>query len=146
MTARTTLRRRVPARLIPATNVPAAGWHQVRVALTYRVSDVFAVAVEIPTTSGPVTWLLSRELLAEGLDACCGIGDVQVYPDLLDDTATWIELRDPSGRIGPALLRFCRADLERFLDNTDAMVPAGTEATRINWTRELDLLAGGEVA
>jgi hypothetical protein len=142
MTARTTLRRHITTRLIPATDVPAPGWHVVRVALTYRVSDPFAVAVEIPTAPAPVTWLLSRELLAEGLDACCGIGDVMVYPDVLTDAVTWIELRDSSNQIGPALLRFGRADLERFLDNTDAMVPVGTEATRINWDRELSLLAG----
>ncbi|MEV7091809.1 SsgA family sporulation/cell division regulator [Amycolatopsis sp. NPDC051045] len=142
MTARTTLRRHITTRLIPATDVPALGWHVVRVALTYRVSDPFAVAVEIPTTPTPVTWLLSRELLAGGLDACCGIGDVTVYPDVLTDAVTWVELRDSSNRIGPALLRFRRADLERFLDNADAMVPAGTEAARINWDRELSLLAG----
>lgn len=146
MTARTTLRRRVPARLVPATNRPTAGWHQVRVTLTYRASDPFAVAMEIPATPAPVTWLLSRELLADGLDAYCGIGDVTVYPELSDDAATWVELRDPAGRIGSALLRFGRADLERFLDNADAIVPAGTEAARINWTRELELLAGGEAA
>lgn len=142
MTARTTLRRLVQVQMTycPAGQAAYDGLCK-PVSLIYRVSDPFAVSLDIPDGGVVVTWLLSRELLADGLDTASGLGDVEVHPDLFDDAVVWVCLFHTDGS-GFVLLGFARADLERFLDDTDLMVPAGTEAGRINWTRELALLAG----
>ncbi|MFF4592433.1 SsgA family sporulation/cell division regulator [Amycolatopsis sp. NPDC001319] len=142
MTARTTLRRRLTAGTVicPAGGPALDGGHRT-VTVTYRVSDPFAVELDVPDGPISVVWLLSRDLLADGLNAPAGIGDIEVTPATKDDAVTWVTLHDPQST-GSCNLAFKRAELERFLDESDAMVPAGTEATRINWDRELALLAG----
>lgn len=142
MTARTTLRRRLTAGTVicPAGGPAVDGGHRT-VTVTYWVSDPFAVELDVPDGPISVVWLLSRDLLADGLNAPAGIGDVEVTPATKNDAVTWVTLHDPHSA-GSCNLAFKRAELERFLDESDAMVPAGTEATRINWDRELALLAG----
>ena len=142
MTARTTLRRRLTAGTVicPAGGPALDGGHRV-VTVTYRASDPFAVELDVPDGAISVVWLLARDLLADGLTAPAGIGDVEVTPAAKDDAVVWVMLHDPEG-CGSCNLAFRRAELERFLDESDAMVPAGTEAARINWGRELALLAG----
>lgn len=142
MTARTALRRRLTAGTVicPAGAPALDGGHRT-ITLTYRVSDPFAVELDVPDGAISVVWLISRELLTEGMNHGIGPGDVYITPAVKDDAVIWIALFDPEGS-GSCHLAFKRADLERFLDDSDAMVPAGTEATRINWDRELALLAG----
>ena len=143
MTARTVLRRRLVAK---TTSCPAgraaydAGTRSVL--LTYRKRDPFAVQLEVPSGATFVVWLLSRDLLADGLNGPAGLGDVAVNPDVFDpDTYVWVCLFDPAGS-GSVQLGFHRADLERALDEMDAIVPAGTEPDLIDWDREWRLLAG----
>ncbi|WIV60013.1 SsgA family sporulation/cell division regulator [Amycolatopsis nalaikhensis] len=141
MTARAVLKRPMDIRL---THCPGGGG-RTQVTLVYRVSDPYAVQLDIPDHGVVVSWLLSRDLLADGLDGGAGLGDVRVSPVLFDGAGVLVELVNPDGP-GSVVLRFARADLERFLDDTDAMVPVGTEASRIDWERELRALAGGEAA
>ncbi|HEY3479654.1 MAG TPA: SsgA family sporulation/cell division regulator [Streptomyces sp.] len=142
MTARTTLRRRLTAgTVICPTGGPVLDGGNRTVTITYRVSDPFAVELDVPDGPISVLWLLARDLLADGLTIPSGIGDVEVTPSTRTDVVVWVTLHDPQSA-GSCNLAFKRAELERFLDDSDAMVPAGTEATRINWDRELSLLAG----
>lgn len=72
-------------------------------------------------------WIVSRDLLATGLDRAVGLGDVSVLPDLSvdsDDTCVELVLSTPSGR---AALLIDRVDLDSFLTRTFRDVPAGQE-------------------
>lgn len=79
-------------------------------------------------------WVIGRDLIADGLVAPAGLGDVHVYPC---GRATNIELHS-----GPdyALLTVATADLARFLNATCDLVPLGSEVPGINWNAIAGLL------
>lgn len=94
--------------------------------LAYDPSDPFAVAVSMRTDGGPtVEWVVSRELLAAGLHAPAGDGDVGIWPSTNRGAeVVCVSLSSPDGQ---ALLFGRHADVAEFLDRTFAEVPAGTE-------------------
>ena len=72
-------------------------------------------------------WIVSRDLLATGLDRAVGLGDVSVLPDLSvdsDDTCVELVLSTPRGL---AAILIDRVDLDSFLTRTFRDVPAGQE-------------------
>jgi Streptomyces sporulation and cell division protein, SsgA len=82
----------------------------------------------------PAHWIISRDLVADGLLAPAGIGDVRIFPH---NGGTAIELH-----AGPdhALLTVDSAELARFLDATRAVVPLGGEIPAIDWSDLTGLL------
>jgi hypothetical protein len=114
----------------------------VPVVLRYDITDPYAVVLDITTEAGPVIWQVSRDLLAEGLHYGVGDGDVYVAPDSEDANRVWVVLSAPTGT---AYLAFARNELAAVLEQTNTLVPPGTESDRIDWDRELTLL-GGEAA
>ena len=78
------------------------------------------------TDGGPtVEWVVSRELLAAGLHAPAGEGDVGIWPSTNRGAeVVCVSLTSPDGQ---ALLFGRHADVAEFLDRTFAEVPAGTE-------------------
>ncbi|RZQ64209.1 SsgA family sporulation/cell division regulator [Amycolatopsis suaedae] len=108
--------------------------------LSYRASDPWAVRLAVHTDAGWVGWSFARSLLADGLNGRAGEGDVTVFPHRHGEPFVHVILSSPTGT---ASLRFDRAGVEAFLDRADKAVPEGTEASHVDWTRELDLLAGG---
>lgn len=75
----------------------------------------------------PAHWIIGRDLIADGLAAPAGIGDVRFFPT--GGATTFVELH-----AGPdyALLTVATDDLARFLDATRAMVPLGSEVPTIS--------------
>jgi hypothetical protein len=126
--------------------VGPTSWTEVPALLCYDASDPFAVRVafgdpldgdDALDPDDGVTWLLSRELLQAGLDRPAGEGDVRLWPAHAASDAMYLHLRAPSGE---ALFELSRASVIAFLRRTEALVPLGTEAARLELDDELDLL------
>jgi len=103
------------------------------VELGYRTSDPYALHAQfsqdgIPTSS----WLLARDLLAQGLIATetapAGMGSVSIWRD--EDPDYLLVML--SGSEGEALLAAPAEPVERFLQATRALVPFGAESDLID--------------
>jgi hypothetical protein len=121
----------------------------VAVSLSWRPDDPYAI--EMVFTRDPadpdkrgwrstVGWLMSRELLTEGLSSPAGQGDVRVRPYPGDWEVTVIELHGPTGS---ALFEFDTADLADFLDDTYDQVPDGAEDLIADLDDEIEWLLDG---
>lgn len=112
----------------------------IKLTFEYDQRDPFTVSLFIPSPRSKTNteWVLARELLADGRLGIEGPGgDVTVAPGA-DPGEVLIDLLSPSGH---AVLWVADEDLVQFLTAAYELVPAGTEASRINWARELpDLL------
>src|SRR5205085_2053874 len=116
-----------------------------RVTLRYRADDPLAVRMLFPaeysldteTVGEEIIWVFARHLLATGLDAPAGPGDVHIRPTL--GRRVMVELRAAEG---VALLQFAAADLRRFLWHSYVAVPEGTEADHLDPDRALAELLG----
>lgn len=119
---RNVLRQPVRARLI----TPDHAGLGLRPALRYSDAEPFAVHIDFPahvsTDGEKVTWTFARTLLAEGLRAPAGIGDVRVRPCGRSRTA--VEFHTPQGA---AVIRFPTTSLRRFLQRSYAVVEPGKE-------------------
>lgn len=98
----------------------------VRTILRYTPDDPLAVHIDFPAGASAddadVTWSFARTLLAEGLAAPAGIGDVHLWP--CGPAHTVVELRSPHGM---AMIRFDTPTLRRFLRRSNAVVALGGE-------------------
>ncbi|WP_399896130.1 SsgA family sporulation/cell division regulator [Streptomyces sp. BBFR51] len=117
-----------------------ARWLSPELALTlscefsYAEQDPFAVTLVLDTDSEcPVRWVLSRDMLADGLSARSGEGDVVLWPlyDLPDGEASSFCLRLVNTHT--ALFEIPAEPVAQWLDHTYAMVPRGTEMDGVNW-------------
>lgn len=99
--------------------------------LCFRSTDPYTVRAVFTGAHTMSTWLLGRELLAQGVnavaDAPAGTGDVQVWRDD-DPEYTLISL---SGVEGSALLAAPTEPLLRFIAATEALVPIGSESDKM---------------
>ncbi len=99
--------------------------------LSFRTADPYTVRAVFSGAHTMSTWLLGRELLAQGVhataDAPAGDGDVQVWRDD-DPDYTLVSL---SGVEGSALLAAPTEPLVRFLAATESLVPVGSESDRM---------------
>ncbi|MCP2248768.1 SsgA family sporulation/cell division regulator [Lentzea aerocolonigenes] len=90
--------------------------------LLYQADDPFAVTMNFHAGGAVATWIMGRDLLAEGLVAPAGEGDVRLRPhagrvlvlELISDRHVTV-FRVPAGT------------LRKFLDATYRLVPPGTE-------------------
>jgi hypothetical protein len=96
----------------------------VQVELRYDTRDPYAVVAAFRTgRAGWVEWVFSRDLLADGLLADAGEGDVRIRPATDDPEIVIFELNSPSGH---ALFETSAHRLAEFLDSTyDIVVPGG---------------------
>jgi Streptomyces sporulation and cell division protein, SsgA len=92
----------------------------------YLSADPYAVTLSFRTDGGQwITWSFARDLIEFGLNEPTGLGDVRVRPDLSPDPDVLvIELESPDGY---AVVEMKRADIERFLDGAERIVPFGAE-------------------
>ncbi len=74
----------------------------------HAVTLAFRVGRDVP----PVVWNVARDLLAAGLLAPAGLGDVTVLPDPTNPDLSELVLSSPGGR---ACLRFTTAQVAAFL-------------------------------
>lgn len=97
--------------------------------LTYTTNDPLAVSLAFPPPSAeqaPTTWVFSRELLAAGLQARAGEGDVVVRPT--GRHRVLVTLTSPSGRVRSELER---APVEAFISESYALLPAPEESAAL---------------
>jgi Streptomyces sporulation and cell division protein, SsgA len=118
---------------------PDDGPSQVSVAMLYDTADPFAVHAQFQVAlDQQITWVFSRELLAEGLDRASGDGDVRIWPNLDEGRdVVGIALRSPDGE---ALLQAGAEGLVDFLTATYALCPRGRESSHLEIDRALDAL------
>lgn len=104
--------------------------------LRYNVLEPFAVRASFALPDSPaVEWVLSRDVLREGLIMPSGLGDIRVLPTA-DGIA--IELISPQGR---AVLVGQVAPMVEFVQRMFAAVPDGHEDEFFSIDAELDMLA-----
>jgi hypothetical protein len=110
--------------------------------LEYTSSDPFAVVAVFRTSHSPIRWVFGRDLLAEGLFAPAGHGDVHVWPclDTRGHAVVLIELNSPDGE---ALLQAASREVSEFLQRTFELVPRGTEEMQVDVDDTLLQLLGG---
>ncbi|MEV1019594.1 SsgA family sporulation/cell division regulator [Streptomyces sp. NPDC050264] len=122
----------VEARLVAAAprmaSIPAR--------LAYDARDPFAVRMSFPapaTLEGvEVCWTFARELLTSGVTEAVGAGDVRVRPYGYDRTV--LEFHAPEGT---AIVHIRTGELERFLSDSAALVPAGEEYLHVDMDGDL---------
>ncbi|WP_055531533.1 SsgA family sporulation/cell division regulator [Streptomyces graminilatus] len=111
------------------------------VTLRYDSTDPLAVQIvfprEVSADGEAVTWAFCRTLLEEGLDSPTGIGEVHLWP--CGPIHTVVELHSPHGL---AVVRFRKAQLQRFLNRSYGIVAPGTENLAPAVERGLTLLLG----
>ncbi|GAA3438268.1 SsgA family sporulation/cell division regulator [Kutzneria kofuensis] len=97
----------------------------VAVELRYDTRDPYAVtaAFRVPPT-GSVVWCFARDLLADGLIAEAGLGDVRIRPAAADPALVDLTISSPAGLA--TFVAFAE-DLADFLDDTYDLVPPGAE-------------------
>lgn len=102
----------------------------VRARWGYDPADPWAVSLTLRARRRWVLWRFDRELLAAGLRARAGLGDVRIEPF---GDAVLVELRSPDGH---ALLYLPGVDVARLLAASYRRVPPGGE--HLDWD-ELDI-------
>ena len=105
--------------------------------LEYDTLDPYAVAVVLHAGPSAVRWLFGRDLLADGLLARCGDGDVRVGP-AADPALIVVELTSPDGA---AVLEAPAKEIAAFLDRTYDVVPAGSESDWFDFELEFEKLS-----
>ena len=113
--------------------------------LYYSRQDPYAVRMSFDAAMDePVIWTFDRDMLAAGLDAPEGIGDIRTWPSAGSVSAETeagagekilnIVLGPPSGC---ARFEVDAAAIEAFLTRTYELVPAGQESACLNLDAEL---------
>ncbi|WP_157970569.1 SsgA family sporulation/cell division regulator [Nakamurella deserti] len=119
----------------PMVSVTGAAEEPVTATLRYSASEPFLVRANFRLTGGrTVDWVLSRELLREGVVMASGIGDIRFFPG---DDGLLVELRSHQGR---AFLYGELHPAQDFVRQMYALVPEDTEDRFYSLDAELDLL------
>ncbi|MFE7752185.1 SsgA family sporulation/cell division regulator [Streptomyces sp. NPDC057428] len=101
---------------------------------SYADQDPFAVTLVLDADGvRPVRWVLSRDLLADGLTARSGTGDVMVWPvhDLPDGETSSFCLRLVNTHA--VVFEIAAEPVAQWLARTYTMVPRGTEMDGADW-------------
>ena len=103
----------------------------VQAVLAYNPVDPFAVTATFLTATGDVVWTFARDLLADGLSAPVGEGDVHIWPsvDASGRTMLIIELCSPDGEL---VAHAVSQDIHRFVTRALVVLPAGMESSRMD--------------
>lgn len=121
-------------------------WTEVPALLCYDPADPFAVRIafgevgdggEVDADEADVAWLVSRELLQQGLNGPAGDGDIRLWPARTASDVLFLHLRAPSGE---ALFELSRATVAGFLAQSEKLVASGTEDQLLDLDLELELL------
>jgi hypothetical protein len=112
--------------------------------LRYDPEDPFAVALAIGVECGePVIWTFARDLLAAGVSAPSGEGDITIEPDLtgsFDDADRTLRITLATDCLATMLASSDR--VVEFLVETYAIVPTGSELDRVDLDAEIAALLG----
>jgi hypothetical protein len=117
--------------------VPEHGAVPLVASLDYCADDPYAVKMAFHVgTDEPVEWIFARELLAAGLQAPAGEGDVQVWPQ--DGDASDILNIALSSPFGEAHFQAPKSATAEFLRSTYQIIPEGSETDFLNVDSELE--------
>jgi hypothetical protein len=117
---------------------PRAPAVPVHVELRYDTRDPFAVVAAFRTgRAGWVEWVFSRDLLADGLLAEAGEGDVRIRPAANDPEVVIFELSSPSGH---AVFETSAHRLADFLDRSYDIVVPGAEILWLDFDNAVEHL------
>ncbi|ONI83166.1 sporulation protein SsgA [Actinosynnema sp. ALI-1.44] len=109
---------------------------RIQVDLGYDTRDPYAVTAEFHTGKGAVHWVFARSLLADGLIATAGLGDLRITP-AADPALVVFELSAPGGT---AILEAAADDLADFLDRTYERIPPSQEHAWFDFDHEMSKL------
>ncbi|SDX55637.1 Streptomyces sporulation and cell division protein, SsgA [Amycolatopsis xylanica] len=104
--------------------------------LRYDPADPYAVFIGFHTGRGTVRWMFGRDLLADGLLAPAGEGDVIVRP-ATHPALVLVELNTPGGS---AVLEAPADQLAAFVNRTYEVVAPGEEQACFDFDLELSKL------
>jgi hypothetical protein len=105
--------------------------------LRYDPADPFAVSLAIGTDCGePVIWTFARDLLAAGITAPSGEGDITIEPDTGEERVLHITLATDC----MATMIASSDRVVEFLVETFALVPTGAELDRVDLDAEIAAL------
>jgi hypothetical protein len=111
--------------------VETTGWirtgedaETVEVHLSYHPADPCAVTVAVTGDGHDHTWVLGRDLLADGLRSSVPVGEGVVH---VHATSVLTELAFTGARREPLVLRLPWWNTREFVRMTHAVVPTGTE-------------------
>jgi hypothetical protein len=115
---------------------------QLDAGLHYDLHDPFAVTAAFCAGVSPISWVFSRDLLAEGLFAPCGEGDVRIWPfvDQVGNAVLVIQLSSPEGE---ALLQARSSEVCEFIQASRQIVAPGTESELVDLDSVIANLLGG---
>ncbi len=123
-----------------APRTPAA---PVQVELRYDTRDPYAVVAAFRTGRvGWVEWVFSRDLLADGLLARAGEGDVRIQPGSGNPEIVVLELSSPSGH---AVFEANAQRLAEFLDASYDIILPGNETLWMNVDDALDQMISNDL-
>ncbi len=110
--------------------------------LRYDPADPFAVSLAIGVECGePVVWTFARDLLAAGLTAPAGEGDITVEPDhaaSMDEAVRLVRITLATDCM--ATMVTSSDPITEFLLETFALVPTGSELDRVDLDAEIAAL------
>lgn len=105
--------------------------------LRYDVTDPYAITLLFDNgAAGTIEWIFARNLLAAGMRAPCGDGDVRIWP-AEGRNQVFIQLSSPSGR---AVFAAMTGRIGPFLEQTRRLVPYGAESGLLDLDSTLRLL------
>jgi Streptomyces sporulation and cell division protein, SsgA len=111
------------------------------VSLYYSPRDPYAVRMAFHVgTDEPNEWTFARDLLAEGLQTCAGVGDVQMWPSSSETAADSILNLQLVSPTGSARIQVPAAEVATFLGRTYRLVQLGEESSAIDIDAELSFL------
>jgi sporulation and cell division protein SsgA len=114
----------------------------VRVRMSWSPADPFVVEMRFDADhqKGPdPVWIVSRDLLVQGVIRPVGIGDVRVFPDSHDLLPEEIGLVLDNGQLH-AEFWFDALELQLFLSNTLTRCPLGDETAWVDLDAEIAAL------
>lgn len=118
----------------------ATGEAELDAELRYDPTDPFAVSLAIGVDCGePVVWTFARDLLAAGITAPAGEGDITVEPDPVAEASERL-LRITLATDCLATMVTSADRAVEFLVETYAAVPTGAELERIDFDAEIEAL------
>lgn len=127
---------------LPLVVTTGTGEAELDAELRYDPADPFAVSLAIGVECGePVIWTFARDLLAAGVSAPTGEGDITIEPDHMsssDETGPMLRITLATDCLATMVTNAWR--VTEFLVETFALVPTGAELDRVDLDAEIAAL------
>ncbi|MFD0161118.1 SsgA family sporulation/cell division regulator, partial [Streptomyces sp. NPDC127139] len=128
---------KLPVRL----SVHPIGSRSISMHMQYAAYDPLTVQTAFTLDGSPATavhWVLSRDVLLEGLKRPAGLGDLRVWPDTDREPSVLYIALGPANE--SALIEASHQAVKLFLERTQSLVPQGSEHEHFDIETELACL------